>query len=229
MYQSSGHGGVRPLVVVDLESVVDPAAGALTVGRIHAHAAPDRPLVVLGPRDTDRLRGADAAGIVVTGSAAMLDEVDWAMPLAAALVDAAGAGVPVLGVCFGHQMLAAHLGGTVSSFDEVRRGLPDIAFRPGAGRAGPFVAETLPLLHTHRDHVSAPPPGMEVVATGGYGGVPALAHRSLPLWTLQGHPEWDADVCRHDSEHWGRFRDEALDTPEAKGILHRFGALLPKA
>lgn len=217
---------MRPLVVVDLESVVEPAAGARTVERIHAHVAPERPLVVLGPHDTDAL--ADAAGIVVTGSAAMLDEVDWATPLAASLVDAAGTGVPVLGVCFGHQMLAAHLGGTVSSFDAVRKGLPDITFRPG-GRPGPFAAETVPLLHTHRDHVSTAPPDMEVVATGGHGGIPALAHRRLPLWTLQGHPEWDATVCRHDSGFWGRFRDGALDTPEAKGILHRFGTLLPKA
>lgn len=213
---------------MDLESVVDPVAGALVTKRMHAHvahAAPGVPLTVVGPDGTDAFR--DAAGILVTGSAAMLDEVAWATPLSEALVAAAGAGTPVLGVCFGHQMLAAHLGGTVSSFDEVRKGLPDITFRPNRpDGAGPFAAETVPLLHTHRDHVSAAPPGMDAVATGGFGGVPALAHRSLPLWTVQGHPEWDADVCRHDSEHWGRFRDEALDTPEAKGILHRFGKLL---
>lgn len=207
-------------MVVDLESITDPVMGTLVVQHIHRHTAPKLPLLVVGPNGTETFMG--AAGIVVTGCSAMLEEVDWAVPLASAVVEAAGSGTPVLGICFGHQMLAVHLGGRLSSFDEVRKGLPVIAFEA----AGPFAAESVPVVHTHRDHVTRAPPSMRAVATGGFGGIAALAHGRLPLWTMQGHPEWDQVVCRQDGDSWGRFEGTALDTPGSKGILSRFGDLV---
>ncbi len=217
---------MRPLVVVDLESVVDPEAGRLVVASVHAHVAPDRPLVVLDPHEAtfaSALTG--AAGIFVTGSQAMLDTVDWAKPLAAALEAAAHGGVPVLGVCFAHQMLAAHFGATIGSFDAVRLGVPSIEF----DATGPFAAGNVSLIHTHRDHVTSVPPTMNAVATGGFGGIAALAHRDLPIWTLQGHPEWTPEICRHDGKAWSTYANTDLDTPGARTILARYGAQLAKA
>ena len=54
------------------------------------------------------------AGIIVTGSGAMVtDRHDWSERSAAWLGDAAHAGTPVFGICYGHQLLAHALGGEV--------------------------------------------------------------------------------------------------------------------
>src|SRR5690606_14497497 len=54
------------------------------------------------------------AGVIVTGSAAMVtDRHDWSEQAAAWLRDAAHAGLPLLGICYGHQLIAHALGGKV--------------------------------------------------------------------------------------------------------------------
>src|SRR5690606_36806035 len=54
------------------------------------------------------------AGVIVTGSAAMVTERhDWSERSAGWLREAAHAGLPLLGICYGHQLIAHALGGTV--------------------------------------------------------------------------------------------------------------------
>ena len=54
------------------------------------------------------------SGILITGSPAMVsDRQDWSERTAAWLVGSVGQGVPTLGVCYGHQLLAQALGGLV--------------------------------------------------------------------------------------------------------------------
>lgn len=216
-----------PLVVVDLMSHRR-AYGPMVVASHHRHTAPDRPLVVVGPEDDFATAFEGAAGIQVTGSVCMLQEdAPWAPGLAEACEDAARDGVPVLGVCFGHQMLGAHFGATLASWEAPRVGVAPVAFDEGAD--GPFAPGEVALLHTHRDHLIALGPDLEAVATGGLGGIQAFRHRRLPIWGIQGHPEADAKITRiaekQDVDAWS---DAELDTPAAKGILGRFGALLPR-
>ncbi len=54
------------------------------------------------------------AGVIVTGSAAMVtDRHDWSERSADWLRDAAHGGLPLLGICYGHQLIAHALGGEV--------------------------------------------------------------------------------------------------------------------
>ena len=57
---------------------------------------------------------ADYAGVLVTGSGAMVTErLDWSERTADWLRDAAEAGRPLFGICYGHQLIAHALGGQV--------------------------------------------------------------------------------------------------------------------
>ena len=61
------------------------------------------------------------AGTIVTGSAAMVtDRAEWSERSAAWLHDAAHAGMPLFGICYGHQLLAHALGGEVGDHPQGR-------------------------------------------------------------------------------------------------------------
>ncbi len=75
------------------------------------------------------------AGVFVTGSGAMVtDQLPWSEASAAWLRDAAHAGLPLLGICYGHQLLAHALGGQVGYNPAGREmGTVDVALQPDAG------------------------------------------------------------------------------------------------
>lgn len=221
---------VQPLVVVDLMSHVQ-RFGPAVVAAHHRYTDPERPLVVVGVESGDatgrrpdwQAAFRDAAGIEVTGSTCMLGEdAPWASGLSDALEDAAREGTPVLGVCFGHQMLGVHFGASLRSWDASRVGIKETRY----SAAGPLAAETLPILYTHRDRIEDAPAELQVAGVGGFGGIAAFAHRSLPVWGVQAHPEADAPLTRLTERiDVSAYSDAELDTPAAKGILRRFGRI----
>ncbi len=201
------------LAIVDLEAHREPEFSRLTIDAV-AHAMDMEPEVFGIHDDMDGLL--DAERVFVTGSADMVNEVDWAPIIAQNIAAVAQDGIPVLAVCFGHQMMAKHYGGDVRSFDAIRKGVQPVMFHGG----GPFPPGLNKLILTHRDYV-ATPGRMRPVAAGGFGGIAALAHPEWPLWTVQGHPEWNAALCRLDGPAWDGESDDALDAT-GQGILELF-------
>lgn len=218
---------MRPLVVVDLMEPGKARATRATVESIHHHVAPRRGLVVVGP-DAPARTLREAAGVVVTGSPLMMGtpETAWAPQLSTRLEEAARAGVPVLGICFGHQMLGAHFGGTLASWEGVREGVSPVRFKQSDGPS-PFAGlGSVDLVFTHRDHLTDAG-GLDVVAEGGLGGVAAWKHPHLPMWGVQGHPEAGARWCRLDGGAcWSGMDPARLETPGGKALLANFGRVL---
>jgi GMP synthase (glutamine-hydrolysing) len=112
--------------------------------------------------------------------------------------DAAAAGQPVLGVCFGHQLVGEALGGRAGRNPTGREtGTTEVHLTP-EGRADPLFAGLPPVLavqQTHSDALVVAPP--DAVCLAGNASTPwqALAWGPM-LRTVQFHPEMGAEALR---------------------------------
>lgn len=140
--------------------------------------------------------GEDLDGFVLTGSkSSVYDDDAWieeTIEWAAAAIDD---GLPALGVCFGHQLLAAALGGTVESMGEYELGYHRIDHAEDPlfdGIDSPFLAFT-----THSDSVTDLPEGATAIATNEYG---VQAFRKETTVGVQFHPEYDLRTATRVAE-----------------------------
>jgi len=134
--------------------------------------------------------GHEAAALVVLGSAASVhDEPPWLTDLSAWLapVVAGRIPLPLLGVCFGHQLVAQLAGGRVQSMDGLKRvGVEDTTMQ--GSRLLPGVT-SLRVVVSHREIVVGRPPGFAVTARRRGVEIDGLEHESLPVFSFQFHPE----------------------------------------
>jgi anthranilate synthase/aminodeoxychorismate synthase-like glutamine amidotransferase len=106
------------------------------------------------------------------------------------LIRAIGPRTPLLGVCLGHQCLAAALGGVVRRAAEPRHGKTSPVVHDGTGLfqglPSPFEATRYHSLVVEEKSL---PESLEVAARTSDGEIMALRHRSWPAWGVQFHPE----------------------------------------
>jgi GMP synthase (glutamine-hydrolysing) len=167
-----------------------------------AAICPTVAIEVVDPRtdslDASRLDGIGA--VVVSGSPHAVYEPHPWIPAAEALVREAVAGrdLPLLGVCFGHQLLAQAMGGSVTRNPRGREmgtievelnehGARDVLFRAMPRR---FAAQA-----THCDTVMRAPTGSAVLATSSKDGCQSFRVGER-AWGVQFHPEITAPIMR---------------------------------
>ncbi|MEF8831400.1 MAG: gamma-glutamyl-gamma-aminobutyrate hydrolase family protein, partial [Halobacteriales archaeon] len=106
------------------------------------------------------------------------------------VADAVDAGLPHLGVCFGHQLLADVLGGEVADMGEYELGYRTV--RHHGGRLFDGIEEEFLAFATHSDAVTELPPGAELIAENDYG---VHGFRKDPAFAVQFHPEYDLETA----------------------------------
>ncbi|MFT4294904.1 MAG: type 1 glutamine amidotransferase [Micropruina sp.] len=138
-------------------------------------------------------------GLVVLGGVmgALDDDVaPWLPAVRSLIVDAAAARVPTLGICLGHQLAAAALGGqVVRNPNGKQRGLLPVGFTADAGTDPLFRgrAKDLRGVHSNNDVVTALPDGAVALAQAPGGEVQA-ARLAASTWGVQWHPEVDEEI-----------------------------------
>lgn len=136
--------------------------------------------------------GHDTDGVVLMGSrASVLDDLEWLKALAAWMepLVKGNVHVPVLGICFGHQLIA-HLAGAEIGFvsaDRDKRTGVETSVLDG-GRLLPGRAE-LNVVVSHREEVKTCPSRFRVVARRGPIEIDGLENETLPIFSFQFHPE----------------------------------------
>ena len=132
---------------------------------------------------------------LVTGSRhGVYDGLPWIEPLKAFLRDCVAGRVPVVGICFGHQILAEALGGRAAKSDRGwGLGVQDYAVASGAPGWLRAVPERFSVRALHQDQVVELPPDAHVLAHSDHCAFAALAYgdpeRPLAI-SLQPHPEF---------------------------------------
>ncbi len=144
-------------------------------------------------------RVTDYDAVMMTGSPLSVTRLEpWMQRAADFMVEAAEQGIPVLGVCFGHQLLAHAYGGRVERSALGREiGTVEVELTE-AGQADPLfrgLPRRFAVQATHEDMVPEPPPGTVVLAGNAHTAVQALAFRPCARG-VQFHPEVQPDAMR---------------------------------
>ena len=161
---------------------------------------------------------ADFDGFVITGGAASAyDQDDWVLKLLDTVREIHGRGIPLLGICLGHQVAALALGGEVGvnpkGWDI---GLTEIRLTPEGRRLGMLRGAPRPLciLETHRDIITRLPDGAVPLASSDTT-ESEMYHLGDKVLCLQGHPEMDGEEVREIISR----RKERLDPVVARAGL----------
>ncbi len=125
------------------------------------------------------------SAIILSGGPASVTAED-APTLDPVILDA---GVPVLGICYGLQVLTRTLGGTVSPSARREYGKAWLGIDDDADLLANLDEARAQVWMSHGDHVSVPAPGFDVLGRSEDGIIAAVAHRARRLFGVQFHPE----------------------------------------
>jgi GMP synthase-like glutamine amidotransferase len=131
---------------------------------------------------------------LITGSpAGVYEPLPWIAPLQEFIRSARDS--KMVGICFGHQVMAEALGGHVEKSD---KGWGAGLHRYAVVGSDPWIdsAETIAVPASHQDQVVIQPPNTEVVAASDFTPFAGLAWSGRPAISFQFHPEFSPDFAR---------------------------------
>ena len=184
-------------------------------------------------------------GVFLSGSPhGAYEDIDFIHREHDLIVEAEDLGIPMLGVCFGSQILASALCGRDQVFrrDRCEIGYKDLPVTEEAA-TDPICFELGRAVHMfvwHNDEVRSDHADMTILAYSDACPNQVWRYRSQPVWGIQGHPEitrdqapvWfeeNRDRIQNDGADVDQLKLQAHPALSAKTMLTRFAALLKKS
>ena len=174
------------------------------------------------------------AGVVISGSHDMVtDQMPWMLDLQQWLHQVCHAGIPVLGICFGHQMLAQTLGGKVGKHPAgLEIGTVPVAIQTDVAN-DPLWKHMPSCFDAHTVHyqsVQHLPSDACALAGNSHESHHAFRWRNN-VWGVQFHPEFSAAAMQGYIDHLANSIDKgettaplrSIATPDAAQLLYYFG------
>ena len=138
--------------------------------------------------------------ILLGSSCSIFDNHPWQKDFHAWVAQKAYAGLPILAICYSHQLIAHIFGGDVAPVNSGKKikGCRKIIF------CSPYFDFNRQLvngyvLSSHYEHVSSMPKDMEVLAYSQEVKYEALYHKRLPILSFQAHLEARHDFCKYQN------------------------------
>lgn len=153
------------------------------IRRLHTFAEilpPDTPVAALH----------DAAGLILSGGPASVYAADSPRFNEAILE----AGIPMLGLCYGHHLLCHHLGGKVDPGETMEFGMARLRVVSATGVLAGLAGEER-IWMSHRDTVTAVPDGFDVIGSTEDCPIAAMGNPQRRIYGLQFHPEVTHTEC----------------------------------
>ncbi len=168
------------------------------------------------------------------------EQIPWVLKEIDIIREAAIRKIPMLGTCFGTQILAYILCGpeTVSRKEIYETGFITVTATPELAKdpIGKNLPSAFPVFSWHRDEVIARHPDMILLSHSPQCGNHLWRHRALPVWGMQGHPEVGGDHGREWFNHYVHVLksnglppslvpaqdEEAIKTPDAMTLYKNF-------
>ena len=238
-YDGSQNGTMNPLLIVKLGSTFPGFAqshGDFEDWIAQRTGLDGEQVAVTSPREAALPDPAPFSGIILTGSHSMVtDRQAWSEQTARWIPTVIEKRTPLLGICYGHQLIADALGGEVGPNPRGREfGTVEIAKRDAAD-SDPLFADLPGRFYAHVCHTQSVlqlPPGAIWLASSRLD--PHHAYRvGETTWCVQFHPEFDAtstatyidecaDVLRAQGDDPCQLRATVTNTPWSESLLRRF-------
>ncbi len=181
----------------------------------------------------------DIAGVIITGSPAMVTACEpWSLRVETWITHLIDQDIPILGICYGHQLLAQALGGKVG-FHPLGREIGTVPIElTEHSRNDPLFSLTPTQFYanvTHAQSVVKLPPNSVLLGKNDYEPIQAFRYQDN-VWGVQFHPEFTSDIMRfYLFERFDSLEEQGLDikvlfdniqtTPNSRAVLDNFVTL----
>jgi GMP synthase-like glutamine amidotransferase len=168
--------------------------------------------------------------LILTGSeASILEREKWVYDEVEVVFEAVEKGIPILGSCYGHQLMALALAGPdhVRRCDQPEVGWPPITIEQDntlLGEKGEVFS-----FSSHFDEVINLGKNFNILATSDHCAIQAFQLNNQPVWGLQFHPEMNIEEGQHylknrlaqGSEPFSLFKNALDSVPRDTGLINR--------
>ncbi len=202
------------IMIID-PSMVNPEIEAINNIALRSELAISIHFPALYGCDSIRNNNGHISGIIILGSLASVeDEYEWQNFLQSFILEASDDLIPILGICYGHQLLAHVFGGKVEPLwnGEKMRGVRNVILSANGlwnDEQSGFLA------YSHLEGVVECPNDFEVIATSEMVQIDGIASKIKPIWGFQPHIEATQSFFkkREVKEHFSyNFGYEILDS-----------------